>query len=407
MVSSEKRIVAACAKSRDAFGKIYPHLSEDTFTPYSWYLVDLIKNFYDNDPKAVRVDKEYLLEKIKIDLPNPKKAELYAVHASECLDADVSAANVAELILESKRKESAQELAQALINSASSGEEVLDKIVKHKELLEAEGLNEAGSDSEVFHNLTVDAINSTVLDPKGRIKILSKKLTEELNGGALGGNTILVYGRPEIGKSALVISIARTLALQGLEGIFFENEDPIKSTIERVQACMTGMDSLQRLKNPEEAQKLLDSNGYGNIRFVNIAPGSVHEIDSFCEEYSPKWVIVNQLRNLRTRAENRTNQLENIVTDLRAVAKRRNVLLIGVTQAGDSASEKLVLDIGDVDSSNTGIPAQQDVMIGIGANKEFLNGGYRMISLPKNKLSGRHVHFQMKIHPQISRMEDL
>jgi archaellum biogenesis ATPase FlaH len=407
MVTSEKRIVAACAKSRSAFDKIIPYIHEDNITPYSWYLIDLIGDFYSKDKTASKVELDYLLDKISLDLDNPKKVELYRTHAKECYDADVSAVNVAELILESKRKESAQALAQALVGSGASSEELLEKIVSHKSLLEASTLDDAESDSEVLQGLSVQDINSTVLDPKGRIKLLSKKLTEELNGGAIGGNVVWVFGRPEIGKSALVISMARALALQGLKGIFFENEDPIRSTIERVQACMTGMDSITRMQKPDEAQKILDSNGYNGINFVNIAPGSVPEIERMVERYEPKWIIVNQIRNLRTRAENRTNQLENIATDLRAVAKRNNLLLIGVTQAGDSASNKLVLDIGDVDSSNTGIPSQADVMIGIGANDEFLKGGYRMISLPKNKLSGRHVHFQMKINPQTSRMEDL
>ncbi len=60
-----------------------------------------------------------------------------------------------------------------------------------------------------------------------------------------------------------------------------------------------------------------------------------------------------------------------------------------------------------IDFSNTGIPAQADLMIGIGVTKEYEENGLRMLSLPKNKLSGRHVHFPLRLSNQISRLEDI
>lgn len=406
-MSSTVQLVAAMAKSRKAFERIYPEVSEDRVTPYSWYLIDLIKNFYARDGDAKSVDKDFILKKIELDFPSVKKQEIYKEHALECFGADVSAINVAELVLEAKRKESAQALAQSLVGDRSSHEEILDKIAKHSALLRVTSDGEDIEDREVFNNISIDEINSTVLNPEGRIKILSKRTTEELDGGAMGGNVIWIYGRPEIGKSALAITMATVLAAQGLPGIFFDNEDPIKSTISRAQACATRLAAVDRLRDPDDAQSRLDASGYKNIRFVNLAPGSVPEIQSYCEKYKPKWIVVNQIRNLRSRAETRTNMYENIATDLRAVAKQNDILLIGVTQAGDSATNKLVLDIGDVDGSNTGIPAQADVMIGIGSNPEFQASRCVMISLPKNKLSGKHVHFQMKMIPELSRVEDL
>ncbi len=79
------------------------------------------------------------------------------------------------------------------------------------------------------------------------------------------------------------------------------------------------------------------------------------------------------------------------------------MLTLSVTQAGDSASGKLVLETGDVDFSNVGIPAQADVMVGIGFDATFEAEGLRNISLPKNKISGRHENFPVRIVPQLSR----
>ena len=79
-------------------------------------------------------------------------------------------------------------------------------------------------------------------------------------------------------------------------------------------------------------------------------------------------------------------------------------MVITVTQAGDSASGKSILDMGDVDSSNTGIPAQADVMVGIGMSDEDEANGRRVISLPKNKPGGNHGTFPVLVDPTKSRI---
>jgi hypothetical protein len=82
-------------------------------------------------------------------------------------------------------------------------------------------------------------------------------------------------------------------------------------------------------------------------------------------------------------------------------------VVVSVTQAGDSADRKNVLDIGDVDFSNTGIPAQADVMIGLGANDQLKQRGEICISLPKNKVSGRHEYFTVLAQPSLSKVTPL
>ena len=79
-------------------------------------------------------------------------------------------------------------------------------------------------------------------------------------------------------------------------------------------------------------------------------------------------------------------------------------MVVSVTQAGDSAEGKAVLDMGDVDYSNTGIPSQADVMVGIGANKTHKEQGEVVFSLPKNKVSGIHEYFACGAQPHLSKI---
>jgi hypothetical protein len=98
------------------------------------------------------------------------------------------------------------------------------------------------------------------------------------------------------------------------------------------------------------------------------------------------------------------NQLEAAATAIRNIGKQANVLAVSVTQAGDSASDKLILDQGDVDFSNTGIPAQADLMVGIGVDAQHEAEGIRVFNLPKNKIGGVHEHFPVRIYTQLSRV---
>ncbi len=111
------------------------------------------------------------------------------------------------------------------------------------------------------------------------------------------------------------------------------------------------------------------------------------------------------MRNLNVESENRTQALEKAATSARNLAKRNNVLVVSVTQAADSASGKTILDRGDVDGSNVGIPGQCDLMIGIGADKHMEDTGARFLSFPKNKLSGRHTPIPVMFNYALSKVE--
>lgn len=414
-IGIEKRIVASVIQSRQAYDKIKDIINVNSLTAASVFLLSLVDSFYSRDSSAKKVDKEFLIDRIKNDVPSPQKQNLYSQYAEDCSTLDVSALNVAHLVVEIEGKESAAKLAAMLANSAPSDPAVLDALAKHAELVARNGTDgDSGTDTELLHNVSVEEINRTVSSQEGRIKLISKAVTEALNGGLLPGHHVVIIARPETGKTGLVVTGMRSLVRQKRAGIYFGNEDPIRAVIERTQGCISGMSRLERLKDPEAATAVLEAQGYKYVRFRSITPGSVRELErdiiaGKATGDSPQWIIVDQLRNLQTKAENRTNQLETIATDLRTLAKKHNILCISVTQAGDSADQKLILDMGDIDSSNTGIPAQADVIIGIGVNKEYEQQGLRMISFCKNKTGAEipHVHFPMKFNHMLSRYEDI
>src|SRR5690606_34278645 len=121
----------------------------------------------------------------------------------------------------------------------------------------------------------------------------------------------------------------------------------------------------------------------------------------------PDVILVDQLRNLKSKEDSRVNQLDEVARGLRDIGKAKKIVVVDVTQAGESAEGKSVLTMTDIDSSKTGVPAAADLLIGVGANKEQEASGFRVLSLCKNKINGYHGALTVKVNPFISRYTDV
>ena len=100
---------------------------------------------------------------------------------------------------------------------------------------------------------------------------------------------------------------------------------------------------------------------------------------------------------MRVAADSKNAQLEAAANEARSVGKDARLLVVSITQAGNSATDKVYLDMNDVDNSKTGIPGAVDLMIGVGADNAMKANGLLGISLPKNKLGGLHDKFTVSV----------
>lgn len=198
------------------------------------------------------------------------------------------------------------------------------------------------------------------------------------------------------GKSLVSLNLAKGFAEQGLKGIYFENEEPAHIAEQRLLCAIAGKPIKELLQLGAKEKARVESIA-SNVVVHQLCPGTLGEIESLCQGYD--WIIINQLRNLQWRDSNKVVALEELAKGARSIGSRHKLLVVSVTQAGDSAEGKLVLNQGDVDFSNTGIPSAVDVMIGIGVNEEKEKLGYRVLSLPKNKTGGGHGSCTIKVDP--------
>lgn len=394
----EVDILSAVLSSRDTHDKIVKFITIKSYTKEFQHLLKFITDYYKRDPEADHVKVDLLNEQIATVLENEKHVTRFKELVDKANNSDTSNANAEALVLLAKRRELELSIASGLVE----GKDVDNQLKDYQSLREAETLDDLDEEVELLETPSV----ASLLAQRARgnlIPIFPKALNERLDGGCERGDNVLLFGMTEIGKSLMAITNAAGWGRMGLKVLYLINEDKTSRIATRVISCLTGLTRPELEQDPEYADKLARERGFDNIRIIQIIPGNLDIIAKLIEKYEPDCVIVDQLRNLRCDDKNRVIQLEMAATGTRNLGKKYNVLFFNVTQAGDSARNKITLDNGDVDFSNVGIPGQMDLMIGFGANEEMLNKNERCLSICKNKISGDHTNVMVRINPMLSR----
>lgn len=397
----ELQILSAVFNSRESYYLIASYINPRRYSREFQLIFNFIGDYYNRDTAALAVNRELFGNLISTSVTNEKHVDRFLGIVDESLATDTSDLNVRQVILQAKQKELGQELAVAIANGKENIEALVDE---YREILRYTSLDELLERGvEVYTHEDMERLLDEANDPSGRLVVYPLALNERLDGGVSGSDHIILYARPEMGKTAMVLTMAGGFARQGARGIVFNNEERISRLYIRQISNLTGLTKAEILADPRRARRIAEEQGFENIKFISLSPGTLRQVEEFVEKEEPRWVIIDQIRNLAIKSESRTNQLETAATGIRNILKKYDISGISVTQAGDSAEGKAVLDMGDVDYSNTGIPAQADVMVGIGGTPEQVNEGIRILSLPKNKLGGDHSSFPVRVNPFISK----
>lgn len=402
---AERNLLASVLASREAFDTIHQHVREGDLSEQGNIILTHAAAYYERDADATQIDADLLARDVGRSLSNPKHREMFDKLITTLGGTDCSPANVIHDFIEVKREAAGAKLASALAAAASADKvrPLLDEYTKWESCTTLEDYDDV---SEIYIGENVaNIVGTTYTD--GLIEIWPKTLNDRLDGGLLRGHHMLIFARPEMGKTMMLVNMIAGFLHQKLNVLYVGNEDPISDIVMRVVSRLTGLTKYEILEDPDLADQAARTKGYDNLVLAGLAPGTPGQIQKLIDEYSPDVVLIDQLRNLNVNEEHFVQKLEKAATSARNLGKSNNVLVVSVTQAGDSASGKGPLDMGDVDSSNTGIPAQVDVMVGIGATVDDEASNRRILSLPKNKRSGNHEFFPVGIDPQLSRVRSL
>jgi KaiC/GvpD/RAD55 family RecA-like ATPase len=388
----DAQMIAAGASSRAAWEKIAPHFTSKDLSPQAAFWFDLLKEWYKRDPLARGVDLTVLAQQGESRITNPKHHDTLMGWLLE-LPTAPSPDNVAQVALELKRHTVGMELATAI--AAGDAKKTPALYAEYGDLMQATALRADVAKSEWQAAVPIENLFDKV-GHEHRIPLSPTVLNERTDGGVLPGHHILIYGRPDAGKSTLALSMSGGLALRKQNIFYAGNEDQIDILKARMVSRITGMTWQEIEGNKPKAIDLYRKRGGEEyIRMEQLKHGTVDAIRRRLDELKTVQVlVVDQIRNLEGEGDGMTKQMEQNAIRVRSLLLDYGLIGISVTQANDRTERHgqeppIWLGMGDVDSSRTGLPAQVDLMIGVGGNSELDGRGQRALSFPKNKLSSK------------------
>lgn len=381
---SDAKIVSAAIASREAYEKLAPHITDKDLSPPGAFWWKLVGEWYARDRLATRVDVSTISDLGKSGVSVPKTRDLILGYLRD-LPEPISAVNSASAALELKRHNAGLELAAAI--ASGDGKKQAKSLQLYNELAAA---TELKSRRQVKYERAsgVSDLFSKV-GTANRIPLAPTRLNTRISGGALPGHHIILFGRPEVGKSTFSVNFAVGMAIkQSQRVLYVGNEDQIDILKARAVGRATNLTAEEIEANPDAAIAVYkERGGEERLQFVQMFDSSVDDIKPLIEEFAPTVVVLDQIRNMASEADGEVQKLEENGQAFRRLLLAYHLIGLSVTQAGASAEGKAWLGMEDMYGSKTGLPGTADLIIGMGADEAMKSRGQRALSFSKNKLS--------------------
>ena len=244
----ESKILSSIIQDRESFNQLCKLNIIDSFSDPGKFIYDLISEFYDKDTSVNFVDLDLIQQRINRELP--KQSTLYK-GILQTLTETTSSSNLLEEVIALKKDSVARELASTLLSPQRNN--VLELMEEYKCV--EDFVNNSEDDSNLLIGTDVEELVEH-LKSENKIRLFPKSL-QEATGGAMKGHNVLIFGRPEVGKSLFVINMIGGFLHDGLKVLFIENEDPVKSTMSRVVCRLSETGIFDVIKKPKDIQKII------------------------------------------------------------------------------------------------------------------------------------------------------
>lgn len=387
---SETSLLAAAVASREDYDAVAAHVEQGDLTTQGWLVWSAIGDYYARDRRTTYVDK--LILSASLQRAHPRHADVFRVLLDE-LPAESGGRNVMRELLAIKRDAVGDKLMGAIAAKVPAAElrpviEAMASLTEAQELLDV--------NLPPLLDVTPENVLGKMEDGK-RISFYPKYLNKRTRGGFLPGHVVLVFGRVNVGKSAIAIYNTAGWLRDGLRVLYIENEDIEAETAERIMCAVSGQTRDDARFHRATFIKRLYAAGWDAKRLCipEPAPDTLAGIEAAVRGFKPDVVVVNQARNLAVGGKNANAAvvMDDVAKGLRRIAKRYKVGMMLVTAANEGQMdrqgniiEKHELTMADCYSSRTGFPAAADVMIGVGSSKDLKAHDMLCLTLAKNKL---------------------
>lgn len=202
----ELHLLNASLAGRENLYRILDYIAAKEYSREFQILMGKMREYYDRDTAATHVVKEVFLGMLEASVQNKKHFEKFVEIINEAEATSTSDANIQELILRTKLNEVKTQLAVALMNDGKNVQELMEQLREIQHYTTLDELAHAGT--EILTHEDAESILSRLINREGILKVYPQSLDERLDGGANGGHHIVIFARPEMGKSAQNITMA-------------------------------------------------------------------------------------------------------------------------------------------------------------------------------------------------------
>lgn len=408
-MSLELQILTLFAQNKVYYDTYKQVINEEDFSDQGRILFNQIAKYYNKDSSVDYVDLEVLKERITREYPKHKDILNQIVDRINTIN--ISPANIEYDLVEFKRENLGLALASQLSNPKSNKEQLKENIATYVALLNSENLGMESKDQEKDIYKDIDIISfleQEETEEHGKIAILPKTLNKYTKGGLRRGSHMILFGRPNAGKTLFIINAIYGWVRQGAKVLICCNEEPTRDLIMRFLTRLTDMSEEEILKDKSKAQEIAYNKGFDKAVFTGLSPGTPEEVEELINEHTPDVLVLDQiLKMAMPRAKGEFDNLTKASTFVRNMSKQYNLLGVSVTQAGEAAEGKLNLRMDHIYQSLTAAQGDAELIVGIGNNEAFEEQGKRMITICKDKMGLGLCYFPCKVDVHHSKLISL
>jgi hypothetical protein len=293
-----------------------------------------------------------------------------------------------DILAELFKKEKARQIAEKAIGVVN-GEEDINDIISLVGSLNVEDFFTEDNYEEIEFDLDniLEFTSFKNLFPF-RLSTLHDKIP-----GAGRQHFVVVFARPEAGKTAFSVYQAAGYLQQNLKVAYFANEESAKRVYLRLLCSALEKTEADIRTSVEESRKEFKEKYAHNLAMIDGVGMDISQVENWVIRNKPDVVFIDQLDKLSVTGNfNRGDErLGRLYTLAREMAKRNNCLVYGITQCSAEGEGKTKLDYSMIAGSKTDKAAEADLIIGIGKQTQI--GEEEMVrtfSIPKNKINGFH-----------------
>lgn len=398
MASLENEILRML-ESKDNYQTYREHTPDDIFSPIGRQLLKYVDEYWTAYGDSVDTldweDMPSLLSSFAPHDPN-----LAAMQQMAKVTAGVGGVAIARDVLDRAVERDLTEQVYSSVEEALTKGKAVD--VPHLsalvERLESHKLDDlSAADHEVSVDIEDVLKNSHVSDDG---LPFSLPCLQQGAGPLRPGDTVFVPARPETGKTTFLVNQATYMMehSKATNALILSNEEDGNRVMIRLYQAALNMTTKEILDDPAGARSKYEAK-YGSIdriRVIHASPLHRRDVERAIERYNPDLILFNMLSKIRGFGNKNAEDVDVLSAQalwMRELANGYGAAAMTAWQAGGSAHGKPWIEQDDMYGSKTGVPAEADLIIGIGkavdsTGTSSIPENHRYIHLSKNKLMG-------------------